>query len=79
MAVSPLKTFWKIWDCLAIMWVIVLASFLVANFLVNYWGHGLPIAEFTFNDYGEARLESILFPIWIFMGLVTLGRMLRKR
>ena len=74
-----MKMFWKIWDCLAVAWLLVLSTSLVATFLVNYWGKGLPVANFTFNDYGEAGLEAIVFPIWIVMGLVTLVRMMRKR
>ncbi len=73
-----MKMFWKIWDCFAIGCMIALASAFVGNFLTNYWGHGLPTALFTFNDYGEARLESIVFPIWIFMAVVTFVRMLTK-
>ena len=74
-----MKGFWEIWDCLAVAWLLILSTSLVANFLWNYWGGGLPVGRFTFNDYGEAGLESIVFPIWILMGLVTLIRMLRKR
>ena len=73
-----MKKFWKIWDCFAVACLLILSIYFTGNFLVNYWGQGLPIAVFTFNDYGEALVESILFPTWIAMGLVTLVRMLRK-
>ena len=72
-------SFWRLWDALAVGWLLILAGYLVGNFLVNYWGHGLPIARFNFDVIGEAFIESIIFPIWVIMGLVTFIRMLRKR
>ncbi|KKM88943.1 hypothetical protein LCGC14_1253600 [marine sediment metagenome] len=73
-----MKRFWMIWDCVTVAWLLVLSITFVGNFLVNYWGHGLPIAMFTFNDYGEAGVESIVFPMIIGVGVVTLIRMIRK-
>ncbi len=74
-----MKNFWKIWDCLAVGWLLVLSSIFVGNFLANYWGNGLPIARFNFDVMGEPMVESIILPIWLVMGLVTFIRMLRAK
>lgn len=73
-----MEKFWRMWDCFAIACLLILSITFVGNFLVNYWGHGLPIAMFAFNDYGEALVEAIVFPILIVMAVVTFVRTLKR-
>ncbi len=73
-----MKTFWLVFDLLAVVWTTILASILTFAFVVNYWFYGLPIARIRFDVVGEAFIESIVFPIWCVMGVVTFIRMMRK-
>ncbi len=72
------KKFWILWELFTIGWTCFMTILFVGNFLWNYWGQGKPIARFHFDVIGEQGIESVLFPIWCVMAVLTFIRITRR-
>lgn len=71
------KQLMKVFDCLAVGFLLVLAVNMVVVFFLAFLNGGEYLV--IVDKFGEQWIEAVLFPIWIIMGVVTAFRLIKRQ
>jgi len=68
---------WMIFDCFSVGMLLALSANLLGIFFSAHASENKSCLV-TINDYNEAKIESVLFPIFFIMGVITMIRLMME-